>query len=151
MNHAERRDARSKAASASRGVPLKHSQTITSSSRINMPTIYECLLVTILLCCASFAQVPTQTKAHTVEQCKADASRWAAQPISYKDWSVEVVNSAFKEMLYCDMDYQQDSAHTQFAQLQHRLQDEISARYQHFIDRHGLFNLFLDEDEKGAR
>jgi|GEM_PF-3693540 hypothetical protein len=110
-------------------------------------------LVPVLLCCASSTQVAAQTKEHTptVEQCRADASRWAVLPITYKDWSAEVINSALKEMLYCDMDYQHDSAHPQFALLQHRLQDELAARYQHFIDRHGLFNLFLEEDAKGER
>ena len=111
------------------------------------------LLAPILLCCASFAQVAAQTKEHapTLEQCRADASRWTAQPISKKDWAVEVIVSAAKEMLYCDITYQQDSSHPQFVQLEHQLQDVIAARYQHFLERHGLFRLFLEEDEKGER
>jgi hypothetical protein len=113
------------------------------------------LLAPILLCCASFAQVAAQTKEHVptpmLEQCKTDASRWMAQPISKKDWSAEVIVSAAKEMLYCDLTYQQDPAHPQFAQLEHQLQDVLAARYQHFLERHRLFNLFLDEDEKGER
>jgi hypothetical protein len=102
--------------------------------------------------CASATQAAAQTKeSPTVEQCRADASRWAASPFTYKDWSIEVIDSALKEMLYCDMDYPHDSAQPQFAQLQHRLQDALATRYQHFIDRHGLFNLFLEEDAKGER
>lgn len=110
----------------------------------------QCLLVPILLCCASFAQI-AEPKEHapTLEQCRIDASRWMAQPISKKDWSVEAIVSAAKEMLYCDITYQQDSA--QFALLEHQLQDVIAARYQHFLERHGLFQLFLDEDAKGER
>jgi hypothetical protein len=111
------------------------------------------LLVTFLFCCASFAQVAAQTKeqTHTVEQCRTDAGRWIAQPIGKKDWSVEIIVAAAKEMLYCDVTYQQDSAHPQFTQLEHQLQDVIAARYQHFLERHRLFNLFLEEDEKGER
>lgn len=74
-----------------------------------------------------------------------------ALPISKNDWSVEVIASGAKEMLYCDTDYAHDSAHPQFVQLEHQLQDVIADRYQHFLERHMLFNLFLEEDEKGER
>ena len=125
-----------------------------------MKTLFAAAVLIVAGCAvAKTAEVPQAAKetpkagagGPTIGQCRADASRWAAQPISYKDWSVEVINSAMKEMLYCDTDYRNDSAHTQFAQLQHQLQDEIGARYQHFIDRHGLFSLFLEVDEKGER
>jgi hypothetical protein len=96
--------------------------------------------VPVLVFFASSIQLIAQTKeTPTVEQCRADASHWTVLPIRYKDWSVEAINSALKEMLFCDINYQNDSAHPQFAQLQHQLQDEIADRYQHFIGRHGLF------------
>lgn len=107
-------------------------------------------LLTLLLTASCFAQ-PQVAPTPTVEQCRADGSRWGASPFTYKDWSTEVIDSAWKEMLYCDMNYPHDSAQPQFALLQHRLQGELAARYQHFIDRHGLFNLFLEEDAKGER
>jgi len=120
-----------------------------------MTKLFAVLLIVAGCAIGQTAKAPQTTKttpkaeasAPTLEQCRADASRWMAEPVSKKDWSVEVIVPAAKEMLYCEMDYQHDPAHPEFAQLERQLQDVIATRYQHFLER----QQFLDEDAKGER
>ena len=55
-------------------------------------------------------------------------------------------------MLYCEMTYRADPAERlQWVTLENQFSSSISIRYMHFLDRHGLSDLFLDEDAKGQR
>jgi len=107
------------------------------------------VLLSIVLCVAQTKDQPV-----TLEQCRADYKLWTAPnlTLSKQELSLEVLNSRAKELLYCEMDYRDDpTERLQWMTLENQFSSAIQVRYMHFIDRHGLSNLFLEEDAKGER
>lgn len=114
------------------------------------------LLITLVFLLLSVGLCADQAKdkTPTLEQCRSDYKLWTAPSLSLskKEWSIEVLNSRFKKMLYCETDYRDDPAERQrWMTLENEFSSIIGIRYMHFVDRHGLSNLFLEEDAKGER
>lgn len=89
----------------------------------------------------------------TVEKCRADYKQWTAPSVtpSRKELSVEALNTRSKEMLYCEMTFRAATDRPEWLGLENQLNSDIQLRYMHFLERHHLWNTFLDEDEKGER
>ena len=116
--------------------------------------VIQRLFTTLVLLSSGLCAAQTNDKPTTLEQCRADYKLWTAPnlSVSKKEWSIEVMNSRAKEMLYCEMTYRDDPAERlEWLTLENECAYGVHNRMMHFLDPHKLFNLFLDEDAKGER
>jgi hypothetical protein len=132
-----------------------------------MPTMSkpQRLLVPIILCCASFAQVAAQTGQHPppLEQCRLDVdtykklgnfshpteAEFKAQ-VDYLDrFPLSEISRRIVEMESC---MEVDRAHQKdYADVSILLEAARGNRYQNFLVRHDLWNQFVGEDAQGKR
>jgi hypothetical protein len=109
-------------------------------------TLFTCLLF------AGKAHAQEVKHAPTVEQCRADQRLWLAKLES----EPSVVSVSFKElhgwlgeMMECK------SVDPPFRDLYYNVAAEINSeqllRVQYFLDRHHLYDQFVDEDTQGKR
>lgn len=108
-------------------------------------------LAIVLFSATCWAQTiqPTRTR----EKCDSDLAAWQGEndTLSYKSLSAERLNDRSKELLYCEIDYPDVPQKQNWIKQRVGYSDAMTLRYQKFLERHKLWNVFLAEDEHGER
>jgi hypothetical protein len=105
-----------------------------------------------LLCSSAMGQLPQVKHAPTVEQCRADAALWFAPNGDVRQIIMEpagILNVKQKEMEDCiPVDPKNFEKYNVGLKA---IEDVFYMRYKNFLDRHNLYQKFLDEDAAGER
>lgn len=106
------------------------------------------------ICLLGFAQDTSPNRIFadtTLDQCKHDIALWDNERLSFAALSVESLENRAKELLSCQIGYPNAHEQASWTKFEVHLRIGINDRYMHFLERHKLFNQFLEEDEKGER
>lgn len=128
------------------------------------------LIVALLsvVCSAQTTQSPPTSDQHydavaargkaqtrTQDRCDTDLAAWKAEAendsLNHRSLSVEKLNDRSKELLFCEIDYPHAPEKSTWEQQRYSYSDTMALRYQAFLERHQLWNAFLEEDESGKR